>query len=229
MKRDRKILTRISRHLLLNSSFVEDIGLLKGKMGIAIFFFQYSRFMKNDLYSDFANELIDEIYEELSAGTPYYFQDGLCGVVWGLEYLFNKKFILIDDKDLFLEIDKIIIKNNPRKIADLSLEYGLKGLAHYVISRKYNQSEINNAIPDEYICELINSFSQFPPDPNIQLMINFLYHILEQKEIVYSYEPIIEKTINDNIFNLSSHLGLNNDLGLLNGLAGVGFKRILHD
>lgn len=59
---------------MLHGSFTKDIGLLDGKMGIVIFFFNYSRFTNNTLYSDFAYDLIDEIYTDLDLNTD----DVLC-------------------------------------------------------------------------------------------------------------------------------------------------------
>jgi len=37
-------LKRIANVLLINASFIDNPGLLNGKMGIAIFFYQYSRY-----------------------------------------------------------------------------------------------------------------------------------------------------------------------------------------
>ena len=39
-------LQRIANVLLLNAGFIDNLCLLNGKMGIAIFFYQYSRFMR---------------------------------------------------------------------------------------------------------------------------------------------------------------------------------------
>ena len=54
-------LLRIANVLLLNASFLDNPGLLNGKMGIAIFFYHYSRFTKNKIYENFAGVLVDEI------------------------------------------------------------------------------------------------------------------------------------------------------------------------
>ena len=50
-------LRRIANVLLLNASFIDNPGLLNGKMGIAIFFYHYSRYTKNKIYEDYAGEL----------------------------------------------------------------------------------------------------------------------------------------------------------------------------
>jgi hypothetical protein len=76
-------LQRIANVLLLNASFTENLGLLNGKTGIAIFFYQYARYTGNKVYGDYAGELIDEIYGEINNGTPIGFANGLMGIGGG--------------------------------------------------------------------------------------------------------------------------------------------------
>ena len=44
-----KSLKQIVDYLILNSSGMSDLGLYHGKVGVAIFFAHYSRYLKNDL------------------------------------------------------------------------------------------------------------------------------------------------------------------------------------
>ena len=109
-------LQRIANVLLLNASFIDNIGLLNGKMGIAIFFYHYGRYTNNKIFSDYAGELIDEIYEEINTGTPVDFANGLTGIGWGIEYLVKNKFVQADTDEALAEIDNAIYKhriNNP--------------------------------------------------------------------------------------------------------------------
>jgi len=87
---------QIINTLLLNASFIDNIGLMHGKMGISIFLFQLARQTKNQIYEDYAGELIDEIYEEITTNTPVDFENGLAGIGWGIEYLVQNKFIEAD-------------------------------------------------------------------------------------------------------------------------------------
>ena len=59
-----EVLQRTARYLMLHSSFTDKIGLFEGKMGIILFFMNYSRYTRCKRYEKFAGELIDEIYEE---------------------------------------------------------------------------------------------------------------------------------------------------------------------
>lgn len=86
-------LKKIANVLVLNASFTDNPGLLNGKMGIAIFFYHYSRYSDNKNYEEYAGELIDEIYSEINTNTPVNLADGLIGIGWGIEYLVQSGFV----------------------------------------------------------------------------------------------------------------------------------------
>jgi hypothetical protein len=93
---------RIINLLLLHSSFMNDLGLLNGKMGISIAFFHLFRETGNVVYENYAGELIDEIYEEINVSSSWNFADGLAGIGYGIEYLVSNKFIDADTSVLAL-------------------------------------------------------------------------------------------------------------------------------
>lgn len=99
-------LQRIANVLLLNASFIDNLGLLNGKMGIAIFFYQYARYTSSKIFEDYAGELIDEIYEEINTNTPVDFENGLTGIGWGIEYLVKNRFLEADTDEILEDIDK---------------------------------------------------------------------------------------------------------------------------
>ena len=116
-------LQRIANVLLLNSSFIDNVGLLNGKTGISIFFYHYSRYTKNQIYEEYGGELIDEIYEEIHQHSTVDYINGLAGFGTGIEYLVNNCFIEADTDDVLVELDQQIqhnvIHHTPRNI-DLS-------------------------------------------------------------------------------------------------------------
>ncbi|HEX3009512.1 MAG TPA: lanthionine synthetase LanC family protein, partial [Bacteroidales bacterium] len=120
-------LQRIANVLLLNASFIDNLGLLNGKMGIAIFFYHYAKYTGNEVYSEYAGELIDEIYSEINTSTPIDFENGLTGIGWGIEYLVQNGFVEADTDEVLEQIDEAVYQ----KIL-LHLEYkDLKGLLLY--------------------------------------------------------------------------------------------------
>ena len=90
----------ITNNLLLNASFIDNLGLLHGKMEISICFFHLARQTGNKTYEDFAGELIDEVYEEITADTPLDFESGLAGIGWGIEYFAQNGFIEADTNEV---------------------------------------------------------------------------------------------------------------------------------
>ena len=125
-------LLRIARSLILNAGFLHDISLCNGTMGIAIFFFHYSRYSNNNTYTEFAWDLIEDIYKNIHNGLPVNFENGLCGTGWGIEYLVQHKFIEGDTGEVLEDLDRLVMERDPRRITDLSFEKGLGGIHYYV-------------------------------------------------------------------------------------------------
>jgi hypothetical protein len=138
---------RISNTLLLNASFIDNIGLLHGKMGISICFYHLALQTKNRIYEDYAGELIDEIYDEITIHTPSGFENGLTGIGWGIEYLVQKGFIEADTDEVLEEFDNRIFKeliyNTPN---DIGLLNGLVGIGTYFLKRIKNKASNDEKI-----------------------------------------------------------------------------------
>ncbi|MDD4757119.1 MAG: hypothetical protein PHG29_13655, partial [Prolixibacteraceae bacterium] len=46
------------------------------------YFFHLARSTRNKVYDEYAGELIDEIYEEITINTPVNFENGLAAFLW---------------------------------------------------------------------------------------------------------------------------------------------------
>ncbi|GHS98500.1 hypothetical protein FACS189421_07220 [Bacteroidia bacterium] len=189
MKSDDEILQRIARYLMLHGSFTNNIGLLNGKTGIALFLYHYFRYTGKKLYDDFAGELIDEIYKEIHLETPLNFKDGLCGIAWGMEYLIKNRFVDANPDEILEDLDKRIVEWDVRRITDHSLETGLKGIAVYVTSRCENRGKDNPYITKEYIRDLIEVLKN-SKDNIYDDKINPVYNIVAQ----IKYKSIFKNT-----------------------------------
>ena len=216
-------LLRLSRYLMLHASHLNNIGLLEGKMGISLFFFCYSAYSKKKHYKQFAEELIDEIYSEIHTDTPLCFDNGLSGIAWGIEYLVRNNFVTGDTNMVLNELDNKILEWDVRYIKDYSLEKGLTGLAHYVISRCSGNP--NRQIPDTYIQDLIVSYQANAPtgkdkDKIVADLTAILHHEQVDFDTDFFDKIIFDTTIPQrNIFTDKRPLGI-----LHNGYAGIGFK-----
>jgi len=127
--------------LLLNASFIDNIGLMHGKMGISVYFFHLARSTRNKVYDEYAGELIDEIYEETTVNTPVNFENGLAGIGWGIEYLVQNGFIEADTDEVLEDFDdkiyKELIHNIPKETGLLT---GILGFGAYFLKRLQNMA-----------------------------------------------------------------------------------------
>ena len=139
-------LQRIANVLLLNASFIDNPGLLNGKMGIAIFFYNYSRYSKNKIYEDYAGELVDEIYEEINTSTPVNFENGLTGIGWGIEYLVKNGFVQADTDEALEEVDNIVYRNSLYRPFLLESGKDLFGYGLYFLARLTGKGYDDNNI-----------------------------------------------------------------------------------
>ena len=136
---------RIVNTLLLNASFIDNPGLMHGKMGIAIYFYHLATETSNSVYEDYAGELIDEIYEEIHAKTPCDFENGLAGIGCGIEYLVQNKFIDADTNEVLEEFDNQIIHEITfHTPTDIGILNGISGYILYFYYRL--RSNKTNAI-----------------------------------------------------------------------------------
>ena len=78
--------------LVLNGTLVDCPGLIHGKMGISVFFFYYARYTGNDLFDDYALNLIGGIQEQVHVNTPADYERGIAGIGKGIDYLIRNGF-----------------------------------------------------------------------------------------------------------------------------------------
>lgn len=129
---EKKDLDNIAETLLFDSYNINDVGLFQGKMGIALFFYHYSRFCQNDLYKKYADKLLDDILCELNVGTGISFYYGLSGIAWGICHLYINNFITCDVGNVLEDINLEIVKVDVERMNDSSLSTGFKGILFYI-------------------------------------------------------------------------------------------------
>lgn len=198
-----KLLSRIANHLILNTSFLDNLGLYHGKMGIVLFFVHYAKYTGNSLYDDFAGELLDEIYEEIDDGLPIDLENGLCGIGWGILYLFQNGFVEGNPEEVLGDINKKIMERDLLRIVDFSTENGLRGISHYI---------------KQYLLLFADKREQISFDPqyisNWEAIIQQLKEKSELKLSSITHFDVLKQ--NKDICRWK--------LGLNNGCAGYGFK-----
>ncbi|MDR3061569.1 MAG: hypothetical protein LBU57_05585 [Dysgonamonadaceae bacterium] len=219
MKDKIELLTRIARFLILRGSFTGNIGLLQGKLGICIFFYRYARFTGKQHYFDFANNLIDEIYDEICLCNTKDFRDGLAGICWGVEYLVRNDYVDADADVVLADLDVQILKNDVRAMTDPGLETGLDGLAHYVLGRCFNK-ESRLFTTKEYIADLIESMQK---NQGSEELIHQLINLKEDRKVRYSFD-ILDRIANKSKWK-KDDLPEKHTIGISdNGLTGIAIN-----
>lgn len=204
---------KIIHRLMLESHFVSDLGLFYGKMGIAMFFFEYGRYKENEVYTDFGGELLDDIWEQIHNELPLSFASGLSGIGWGIEYLLQNHFLEGNANDICVEIDKKIMQTNLLRLDDKSLDTGLEGLFYYVSARMQGSISQNCILP--FDTDFFEDFSHILPDFEINDLNNF-----------FSCYPVVcNNFVNPLLVTDSNYLTL--PLGLNDGVAGYLLNQIM--
>jgi len=132
-----KSLDKIVETLLINGSLLETSGLFHGKTGIAIYFFHYARHTGNDLFVDYAMDLIEDVQNQINS-VKYHvrYDTGLAGIGCGFEYILQNGFLEADNSDIFEDFDDRMFRATMYEpYPNFSLESGLTGWGRYFIYR----------------------------------------------------------------------------------------------
>jgi len=130
-----KQLQHIVDFLVLNGTLIECPGLIHGKIGIAIFFFHYAQHTCNELFEDYAMDIISEIQMQVHNNSLANYERGIAGIGVGMDYLLRNQFLIAED-GLFNDFDQRMyraVMYDPWQ--DFSLYEGLTGYGRYWMMR----------------------------------------------------------------------------------------------
>lgn len=241
-----KVLQKIANTLYITTQGVSSIGLITGRMGIALFLYRYSRLSSNADYNSLADALLDTIYPRLYKNTPKFFAEGITGIGWALNYLMQENYVEADN-NILEEVDEVIRKMDKKDFAaDLSEEIPLFSKGIYLLARNLKEDFIGCAyelesflssisvdnLPYEYIQSIRYFLLRMEAD-NIEedrckALLNKL-PIFESEgpywgKLIYGDNgqslkdnTAIYKQVNEIVENIRYSF-----LGLHNGLAGLG-------
>lgn len=184
----RKWLSNLCRQFILKDSLKEDLGLYNGKMGYVLFFFHCARHLDNLWFEKYAEDLLDEIYSDVTLETPLNFFNGLCGIGWGIEYLVQHGFVKGCTDEILADLDEKVMRTDPRRIEDSSYETGIRGIAAYVCSRLSSPRSLGSTLPFDslYLGDLGGACLRLGVDMERNLKFSDL---LERVSIYYSVKP----------------------------------------
>ena len=210
-------------------------------MGLALFFFHYTNHVKDEIYRDYAFELLERVQERIHEETPIDYENGLSGIGCAIEFLVRKGYIEADTDEILEDFDERIF--SVRNISDLSIE-DLAGIAYYAIWRisgghSKKKSLINDILPPivkaidgwrsihKLRHPVIDSFKDIIETETTGLIHELQFAIPGRHRLIRqngTYVPgpdtshrLLEIMSKNDIFTQN-----NLDLGFRNGLAGIG-------
>jgi len=217
----------IIHHLMLQTALIKRNGLLYGKLGISLAFFEWGCNWDNPIYTDFAKELKNSVCKKIEDQTPLDFATGLSGVGWGLEYMALKQLTDNISNEICCTIDQKIMLLNMQRITNFSFETGLEGFLHYILIR-IKVSEMRktpNPFDEDFLTDIYCKLQS--------LAENIMPSSLEQAFILYMETGLLNYNPDISLFTNNIEIKSIEDiqsakLGLADGLAG-NLLRIINE
>ena len=220
---------RICHSLMLNVYCIKEVGIMSGKMGVLLALMEYNRSYPNPVYDDFIEDLIDDIWAHIHNKLPIGFAEGLCGIGWAVEYLIQQQIIEGTGVELCSEIDRQLMKQDPRRIDDLSFETGLEGVLYYVLIHICGALQQKQALPfDRLYLDDLHTALNAVEDMNGKQMNDFVKQYNDF--YLFNKTPILPLSLKGLVgtkqLQVESIVHL--PIGLNNGIAGLLLKRTIY-
>ena len=129
-------LDKIADYLLLQGGGLPDPGLFHGKTGIVVALYLYAEACRDEVLRDYAWELFQQVYDSVHTLMPVGLESGLAGVGYGVTLLCKRGLLDGDLNDILADVDGKIMEHDPRRMADLSVRTGVRGLMLYLDLRR---------------------------------------------------------------------------------------------
>lgn len=144
---------KITDYLLLKSSYMQDIGLFHGKMGIVVALYAYADRYHDKLMEEYAWDLFQQVYDGVHVDMPIGLECGLAGIGYGTTLLRERGWVECDLNVILADIDAKIMECDPRRMTDFSVRSGAGGLLLYLALRRRVDGSLLT-FDDQYLAEL---------------------------------------------------------------------------
>lgn len=211
-------LIRIARLLILHVGTINNLGILKGKMGLILFFFHLSRRTDHCLYQEFAEKLLDEVYEDMrNTNNKQIVYQECSEIAWGLLYLIRHHFVEGDEEDVVAMFGTLIFQN-----VAVCPDTKIHATVHYLAGCR--SADTAFAIPPHFVEDLFTRMKCKPEQWEHELR---LLDKLQKQESVTDYvDSFLQKALKS-VQYVQDEIFSDRPIGIeANGLAGIGLKMI---
>ncbi len=163
------MMDRIAEYLLLNGSNIQEIGLFHGKMGIVVALYLHAEACDDDILREYAWELFQQVYDKVHTDMPVGLERGLAGIGYGTTLLCKRGLVECDLNEILVDIDQKIMERDPRRMTDMSVRTGARGLMLYLSLRQ--NVEAVTTFDSGYLRELQETMTRYNiPSGNLSIM-----------------------------------------------------------
>lgn len=182
-------LQQIANILNVNCQRAGEFGLLKGKLGIAIFFYHYARFSKEKYYEEIADVLLDDSVNNAKRQKSISFSNGILGLGWCLKYLEKNSFIELEN-DMLNPIIQIAKHESESQAVMRDLKNDIPSMSKglFLTIDVIDDNIINNCLKDVKWCLECSNINDLDLP-----YINSLIFVLKKISTNKSYKTICEK------------------------------------
>ncbi len=142
-----KKLEEISAILGKTYHSTDEIGVLSGRAGIALFQFYYSKFLQKESHADVGVEILSSIIEKINNGYDFHtFCSGISGAAWVIELLQEEELIDLDCDQLLSGLDNFLVQAIQEIQDDQNFYdflHGILGIGYYFLKR-YTNTQSND-------------------------------------------------------------------------------------
>ncbi|WP_446787771.1 hypothetical protein [Macellibacteroides fermentans] len=157
---------------VLNSklfSTVDDnypIGLVKGKLGLCVYFYYLSRWEERDDFKEIAENLLDDVVSRLSNTIDITVESGLAGVAIGISHLIKENFIDGDINEVLEDVDSAIFKKLAFLVYKDAKKYIRKAELIHILYYLYVRYKEQTEVDKQYIFQelMIRTVEMFKDD-----------------------------------------------------------------
>ena len=132
----KKEMDKIADYLLLRSSYMQELGLFHGKMGVVVALYLYADAYGDEVMREYAWELFQQVYDGVHTDMPVGLERGLAGIGYGTTLLCKRGLGEWSLNDILEDIDRKIMERDPRRLTDMSVRSGVRGLMLYLDLRQ---------------------------------------------------------------------------------------------
>ncbi len=137
-----KKLAEISTVLKENYQHKDEMGVLSGRAGMALFQFNYARFLQDESHAEVGVEIISSVIEAINNGYDFHtFCGGIAGAAWTIDLLQEEDFIDLDCDELLSTLDGFLVQSIKHMQGDENFYdflHGVLGVGYYFLKRYTN-------------------------------------------------------------------------------------------